>query len=81
MSGQHSNYLGNHSGRCYKHRTKAFSGCTALTDVSLPKSLQEIGVDAFEKCPVKSILISGDLTSGQYALTATHSKQLHLPMA
>jgi len=47
---------------CAKIDSLAFSGCSALTELDLPKSLKEIGSFAFEHCAMKSLTVPRSVT-------------------
>lgn len=52
----------------------AFSGCSALSDISFPSSLKEIGTRAFEKCAFAMVELPTSLEilgSGAFSMNAT----------
>ena len=60
-------------------RSDVFNGCVQLESVSLPATLQEIGISAFEGCTsLKSILLPASLQSiGESAFEGTGLISLH----
>ncbi len=60
-------------------RSDVFNGCVQLESVSLPATLQEIGISAFEDCTsLKSILLPASLQSiGESAFAETGLTTLH----
>lgn len=49
--------------KAYCIREYAFRGCKSLKSIKLPEGIAEIGLDAFEGCPIKSVYIPKSVCS------------------
>ena len=46
----------------------AFSGCSALSSVTVPASVTSIGFDAFGQCPLLALTVESGSYAEQYAI-------------